>query len=98
MTPSDVRHNEAENRFEAEVNGQLAVAEYERTGDTIRFFHTQVPQEFQGRGIGESMAKAALDYSRDNELHVVPLCQFIDAYMRKHPEYAGLRQKKKTQE
>ena len=93
-----MRHNEAESRFEVEVNGQLAVADYTRTGDTIRFVHTEVPEEFQGKGIGESMAKAALEYSRANELHVVPLCQFIDAYMRKHPEYAPLRRKRKPQE
>ncbi|MDQ3244534.1 MAG: N-acetyltransferase [Gemmatimonadota bacterium] len=73
------------------MNGQLAMAEYVRTGDTIRFVHTEVPEEFQGQGIGETLAGVALDYARAENLRVVPMCQFIDAYMRRHPDYEPLR-------
>ena len=38
-----VEDNGAEQRFETRVDGQLAIAAYRRSGDTITFTHTEVP-------------------------------------------------------
>ncbi len=85
-----IRDNVAEHRFETEIDGQLAVVEYRRRGDTIWFTHTEVPHSLEGRGIGSALAKYVLDYALTNSLKVVPSCPFIAEYMRSHPEYAGL--------
>ena len=47
-----VRDNPAEGRFEAVVDGQLAVATYDIEGDRITFTHTIVPEALGGRGVG----------------------------------------------
>ena len=87
---NSVRNNEAENQFELDVEGQLAVSQYRRRNGTIVFTHTEVPMELEGQGIGNELAKAALDYARSEELRVVPRCRFIAAFIERHPEYQDL--------
>lgn len=89
-----IRDNPAGNRFEAEVEGQVAFVDYKRRGDTIWFTHTEVPQQLEGRGIGSALAKYALDYALAHSLTVVPSCPFIAEYIESHPEYAGLTKKR----
>jgi len=88
-----VEHNKARQQFEATVEGQLAIAAYTRDGNTMTFTHTAVPEEFQGRGIGNALASAALQYARAENTTVVPLCGFIAAYIESHPEFQPLLRK-----
>jgi predicted GNAT family acetyltransferase len=36
------------------------------------------------------MVKAALDHARAHGLKVAPVCSYVRAYMRRHPETQGL--------
>lgn len=85
-----VRDNPTRGRFEATVAGHLAVAEYQREGDTIIFTHTEVPETLRGQGVGEQIARYALDQAREQGLRVVPQCPFIAAFIRRHSEYQSL--------
>ena len=85
-----VNDNEAEERYEAEINGQLAVIEYERTGDRIIFLHTEVPEALEGHGVAAKMARVALEDARARRLAVIPLCPYVASYIRRHPEYRAL--------
>lgn len=89
-TPIAVRHNSGEHRFEAEVDGLLSVAEYERRGEEIIFTHTVVPSALRGRGIAEALVRGALNYARDERLRVVPACSYVAAFVRRHAEYQPL--------
>jgi predicted GNAT family acetyltransferase len=82
----DIKDNVEESRFQVEVEGNLAVAEYVLDGKTITFTHTVVPAALEGRGIGSALAKAALTSARERGLAVVPQCPFIRGYLEKHPE------------
>jgi predicted GNAT family acetyltransferase len=90
ITAESVRNNKDEGRFEVEVEGQLAVSNYQIKGDTIFFTHTEVPEALEGRGIGNILARVALDYARANRLRVVPRCKFIASFIKRHPEYQDL--------
>ncbi|HWE63493.1 MAG TPA: GNAT family N-acetyltransferase [Chloroflexota bacterium] len=85
-----VANNEAEHRYEARVDGELAVIIYQLLGDRIVFIHTEVPEDLEGRGIAGTMARVALDDARARGLAVIPRCPFVAAYIRRHPEYADL--------
>lgn len=88
---TDVTHNEKAGRFEVELDGETAFAEYELKGeDTIVFPHTVVPDAFEGQGIGSALAKAGLAYAREKKLKVVPLCSFFAGYIARHEEYQDL--------
>lgn len=86
----EVRHNEAESRFEALVDGELARADYRREGDALRLFHTEVPYDLEGRGIAAALVRAALAHARANGLRVVPQCSYVRAWMKRHPESQDL--------
>jgi predicted GNAT family acetyltransferase len=77
-------------QFELEVDGRTAFAAYQRDGNVIVFTHTEVPPELQGRGVGSTLARGALDAARAEGAQVVPLCPFIASYMRRHPKYLDL--------
>lgn len=85
-----VTHNEAEQRFEAQVYGQLAVCDYQRQGDRMIFTHTYVPTELRGRGIAQKLVQVALGYARENKLLVVPACSYVDVFIQRHREYQPL--------
>jgi predicted GNAT family acetyltransferase len=85
-----VRDNSAASRYEAEMDGQLAVITYWRSGQHITFLHTGVPAALEGHGIAGQMARVALDDARAKGLAVIPRCPFIAAYIRRHPEYTDL--------
>jgi hypothetical protein len=89
-SPINVVDNPSANRFEATVDGHLAVAEYIRHGDAIIFVHTEVPKELAGRGVANALAKTALDAARAQGLEVVVRCPFMAKYVERHPEYQSL--------
>jgi len=82
--------NTAEHRFEAEVNGELAVAQYRLEGNKLVLTHTEVPPALRGQGIAQALAKAALQSAREKNRRVEPVCPFMSAYIKRHPEYQDL--------
>jgi predicted GNAT family acetyltransferase len=85
-----VHDNRDEHRYELEVDGQLAIAAYEPRGGALAFTHTEVPAALGGRGIASRLIKGALDDARAQGLKVVPICEFVAAYIDKHPEEQDL--------
>ena len=84
--PADiVRDNIAASRFEITVDGQTAFLEYERQPGRIRLIHTEVPPRLQGRGLGNRLAKHALDAARSDRLTIIAECPVVQAYLRKNP-------------
>ena len=87
---NSVRNNTALNRFELDAGGHTAVAYYRLSPGVITFVHTEVPQALAGQGIGSALARGALEIVRTLGLKVVAQCEFIAAFMGKHPEFNDL--------
>jgi predicted GNAT family acetyltransferase len=86
-----VRDNPDEGRYEAFVDGQLAgFSSYHPVGERLVFTHTEVDPAAEGKGVGSALARYALDDVRRQGRHLTPICQFITAYIRRHPEYVDL--------
>jgi uncharacterized protein len=85
-----VENNEAAQRFEANIEGQLALLTYRRFPSRICFDHTEVPKPLRGNGLGAKLARAALDFAKANQLRAVPVCPYVSSYLAKHPEYQDL--------
>jgi len=83
----DIVHNEAQKRFELNIDGELALVDYIKSSQRIIFTHTEVPVALEGQGIGSKLAKHVLQFSKDNDLKVQPMCPFIRGYIQKHPEW-----------
>jgi predicted GNAT family acetyltransferase len=85
-----VTDNPAHHRFELQLDGHTAFASYRRDGNVLLVYHTEVPPEFEGRGIGSALVRGMLEIARGERLKVKPFCSFVSAYIRRHPEYNDL--------
>ena len=85
-----VIHNEAEQSYEATVDGLVSVCEYELADNRMVFTHTMVPPELRGRGIAEELVRAGLADARAKGLKVVPACSYVAVFIRRHPEFQDL--------
>lgn len=91
-TPSIlVRHNEADQRFEAQVEAHLAFLSYTREGDRHVFDHTFVPDALRGRGVAAVLVRAALKEARERGWRITPRCSYVAAFINRHPEHADLQ-------
>ena len=88
--PASVRDNPARHRYELEVEGHVAFAEYGLAAGVITFIHTEVPKELGGKGVGSALARGALEDVRRRGLRVVAQCPFIKGFMDKHAEFKDL--------
>lgn len=71
--------------FEAEMT-------YRKGPDgTLIIDHTGVPPEFGGRGVAARLVNAAIAEARAEGFKIVPLCSYVVAQFRRHPEWADLR-------
>ena len=86
----EVTHNEAENRFEIWIDGQLSKLDYNHHDNTIVMMHVGVYPDHRGRGIAGKQTQVALEYAKEKNLRVIPMCSYVAAYIRKHPQYLDL--------
>lgn len=84
--------NESANkkRFEVELESKWAFIDFIRAENKMYLTHTEVPPELEGKGIGSSLVKYALQQIKDEGRKLVPLCPFVAAYLKRHPEYHSL--------
>ena len=92
-----VTNNKEESRYEIKIGDEVAMLLYREHGDnTITLLHTEVPQSLGGRGLGNKLAQFALEDARARNLKVIPSCPFVQAYIRRHPDYiSGLTDSEK---
>ena len=87
----EVLDNDADRRYEARLDGELAGwIRYRPEDGWIVLIHTEVEAAFAGRGIGTRLVVAALDDIRARALYVTPACPYVLAYIQRHPEYKDL--------
>ena len=91
MADIRITNNAELHRYEAFAGDTLAgYCEYNLLTDAIMFTHTEVLPENEGKGVASALAKHVLDAARSEGKHVIPVCQFIAGYIRKHRDYADL--------
>ena len=85
-----VRDNMSLNRFELNVDGAVAFANYHLTPQAVIITHTETPRALRGRGIASELVRGALELIRADGRKVIAGCGFVADYLRKHPEFADL--------
>ena len=86
----DVRDNAAASRFEMEVQGQMALADYRRQDGRLLITHVETPPALQGQGIAAALMDGVVAAARAEGAKIVPICSYAAAYMRRHKEHADL--------
>ncbi len=81
--------NGSKGRYVAVVDGFEAEMTYSRVNEHhIIVDHTGVPDELGGKGVGKALAEHVIAEARSKGFKITPLCPFLAAQYRKHPEWA----------
>src|SRR4030088_2780287 len=87
---TEVRDNKVLSRFELDIEGALAFANYRLTPQAVIITHTETPRALRGRGVASELVKGALELIRADGRKVIAGCGFVVDYLYKHPENADL--------
>ncbi len=52
--------------------------------------HTEVNPEFSGQGVGRKLVMAAVEFAREKELKILPLCPYAKSVFEKTPAIQDL--------
>lgn len=83
-----VQENRQLHRFELPISqGLVAAAYYRVEDDRVVLFHTEVPSEFTGRGIGSRLAQGIFDLLRASGRKAILRCPFMSRFFADHLDY-----------
>ncbi len=85
-----IQHNDdKKGSFEAIADSKRAgLMTYTWTSDDkLMIDHTEVDPAFGGKGIGKEMVRAAVEFARDRNIRIIPLCPFAKAVFGKNPDF-----------
>jgi predicted GNAT family acetyltransferase len=82
--------NDKLNQFELIVDGYTAFIKFKLIGSKMFLIHTEVPEELKGKGIAGAMVEKALRFAREKGYAIVPICPYVQAYLKKHPEWRDI--------
>jgi predicted GNAT family acetyltransferase len=86
----EVTRNQAEEQFEARMDGDTGVLTYAEQDGKLYLLHTEVPEAMEGQGVAGALVRRAMEYAKEQGVKVVPFCPFARAYLKRHPEYEDL--------
>ena len=87
-----ITHNAPDQEFTTTRHGLQAELAYSRPAEgVIDFTHTFVDEGLRGQGVAEELARAGLDFARQEHLKVKTSCTFMAGFVgRHHAEYTDL--------
>jgi predicted GNAT family acetyltransferase len=85
-----VEDNPQASRYELRADGALVgFVDYRLGEGTIALIHTEVDSALRRRGLGSELVAGALADAAKRGLEVIPICPFVVAYLRRHPDGGG---------
>ena len=88
---TDVVHRPDTQRYEILLDGQVAgYVTYQQAHGHLVLDHTKVKPAFEGRGLAGQLATGTFEDLRSRGLRAEPRCEFMAAWVAKHPEYCDV--------
>jgi hypothetical protein len=87
----EVKHNEDQQKFYLLKDGKESYALYRmHNKETMNIFRVYVPPEQRHQGLAAKVARAALEFAKENNLKVIPSCSYTDYFIEQNKEYEEL--------
>ncbi|AZL60151.1 N-acetyltransferase [Tabrizicola piscis] len=84
-------HGATKGRYVIRQGSDEAELTYSITTPTLIIAdHTAVPDAFRGTGAGLALFMRLVEDARAEGVKIVPLCPFVNATRKKHPEWADV--------
>lgn len=86
-----VEHLADYGRFRLLIDGkEVAVLDYRRLPGKWNLVHTYTEPAARGYGVAGEVVRATLDAAREEGVHVIPTCPYVEWWIEKYPAYADL--------
>ena len=72
--------------FLHENNERIAEMVFSISGQNLTVYHTEVLPQAEGRGLAKQLLDEMVAYARKNNLKVIPLCPYVLAQFKRHPD------------
>jgi uncharacterized protein len=83
-----IENNGAKSRYEAKQNGEVVgFADYRPIGTSLMFSHTEVNEDLEGKGVGTTLIRFALEDTRAQNMTALPMCPFVKIFIQRHEEF-----------
>jgi predicted GNAT family acetyltransferase len=69
-----------------EEDEKIAFLEISISGDIVIAAHTEVLPKAEGKGLAKQLVVELVRYAREHNLKVMPLCPYVHAQFKRHPE------------
>lgn len=71
--------------FENEIGAEMVYSM--PAADRMVIEHTEVNESLRGKNIGYEMVHAGVEYARQHQLKIIPVCVFAKAVFDKKPDF-----------
>jgi uncharacterized protein len=85
-----VKDNPERRRYELDIGGEIAFANYRRDGAKVLIPHVEAAPPLRGTGAAGKLMEGIMAIARAEGLKIVPLCSYASAWMRRHKEHHDL--------
>ncbi len=79
-----------QSRFELEVDGEVAFADYDRQEGNLLVQYVYAPPVLRGTGAADRLMREIAEQARSEGLKIVPICGYASAWLRRHKAYRDL--------
>ena len=55
-------------------------------GNDLTVYHTEVATRAEGKGYAKNLLNEMVAYARKHQLKIIPLCPYVQAQFKRHPE------------
>jgi uncharacterized protein len=76
--------------FVEEEGRRLAQLTYTVAGSKVILDHTEVDDALRGTSTGRKLVAAAVDWAREEDVRLLPLCPFARSVFEKTPDFADV--------
>jgi uncharacterized protein len=92
MLKIELFENPRGGEFVIQKNGnRMGEMSYTNMGDgKITIDHTFVESPFRGQHLGRGLVEAGIEFARENNLKIVPLCPFVKSEFDKNSDYTDV--------
>ena len=90
----EIQHKESDHRgyfiFKGE-RGIISELTYSKNDQILTIDHTETKLPEEGKGLASKLVAHAVQYARDNNYKIEPLCPFAEVQFDRNPEYKDVR-------
>lgn len=91
----EIKHKENNSRgmfyIENEKGLIAELTYYKNANNVLTIDHTEVKREMENQGIGSSLVRESVQFARENNLKIDPLCPFAEVQFEMHKSYEDVR-------